>query len=214
MTIRRLKNLIIFIFVLLTTLSFVSQVSAQGEAVDWEDLPEHVSGRLIPIEELSITDCPEWIESQPQNRVVAQIIENTFYQWNEYDLIDVDGTTQTCIVMIRPEAKPLSMEEVQVLLSASNMWTDIQLDFDKMTILSASEASLQIPAIQPSRPNPGFKAPPGPDKDASSLQDDVLETGVERVVTKTTAPTEEKVVPESVHGSDDRTRVTATSSYP
>lgn len=120
MAISKLKNLIIIVFVLSTTLSFVSRVSAQVEAVTWEDLRGRVADALIPIEELSIIDCPEGIESVPRNRAVAQIIENTFYQWNEYDLIGADGKTRTCLVLVRPESEPLSIEKAQVLLSASN----------------------------------------------------------------------------------------------
>lgn len=83
-----------------------------------------------------------------------------------------------------------------------------------MKTVSAQDPRFQVPAAQPSRPKPRFKAPLGPDRGVSSLQEDSLDANVEHVRTEIIIPSEEDAAVRNVIGIDDRTRITATTSYP
>ena len=187
---------------LMVVFSIASQAFGQLERVPWERLPDRVADRLVAIEDLAVSDCPKGIERSPHARVVIQYIENTLYEWKEYEIAGADGKRRCCIVMIRPEPGPLSTGEAQVLLSASRMWVESFPDPADRVTLPASDPSLDRLPVRPSRrPPPPRRKPVGePDGLAVEgiLQDDIAQAGV---------------TIEDVIGTDDRVRITATTDY-
>ena len=57
-------------------------------------------------------------------RRVVQVIENTLYFWEEYALDANAPNGPRYLRMLKPEPHWLSVEEAQVLLSASRRWTE------------------------------------------------------------------------------------------
>ncbi|MGB2809953.1 MAG: trypsin-like peptidase domain-containing protein, partial [Sedimentisphaerales bacterium] len=158
---------------------FSSPVWGELDSVRWEDLPEHLVRESIPLLELNVNDCPKDIENLEPSRVVAQIIENTFYLWEEYDILTEDGIETLCIVMKKPDPGPLSKKESQVLLTASSCWTESKPRPEDAIILDANDPRLNLRPIE----------------DLYSDKDEPFQ-------------------PENVIGTDDRTRITDTTSYP
>jgi VWFA-related protein len=108
--------------VVLFALSAVS-LHAGAREIPWRDLPQRVAGRLIPLQDLGVTDCPKDLPLRSPNRRVLQYIENVLYHWEEYDLTATPGES-FCVVLRRPEDHPLTAAESQVLLSASSLWVE------------------------------------------------------------------------------------------
>ena len=158
---------------------FSNPVRGEADSVSWQNLSEHLAQESIPIIELNVSTCPNNIEGLEPSRVVAQIIENTFYLWEEYDILTDKGVETICIVMKKPNPASLSKEESQVLLTASSLWRESKPRPKDAIILDASDPSLNLPPIE------------------SFLGDEG-----------------QSFEPENVIGTDDRTRITDTTSYP
>ncbi|NQT21459.1 MAG: hypothetical protein HQ592_17270 [Planctomycetes bacterium] len=203
MRLERLRQGSVVVLGLMAALSFACQAFGQLEGVPWEQLPERIAGRLLSVEELAVADCPKGIERSPHARVVLQYIENTLYEWNEYEIVGADGKALRCIVMVRPEAGPLSQCEAQVLLSASRLWIEPLPDPADRTALPAWHPSLDRLPVRPSRkPPPPSREPSGePGGLAASgiLQEDDAHAGI---------------IVNDVINADDRVRITATTEYP
>ena len=108
---------------LLLSLILYSWSPAYGnpDCVRWEDLAEHLSAKSIPLVLLNLCDSPDNMPDAEPDRVVSQVIENTYYLWEEYD-IALDPDIYMCIVMKKPNPGPLSAQEAQVLLTGSMLW--------------------------------------------------------------------------------------------
>jgi len=91
-----------------------------ADSVKWEDLAKHLAEKEIPLVQLNLCDCPDDIQGIEPDRIVSQIIENTFYLWEEYD-ITVDTEVYMCIVMKEPTPGPLTAQESRVLLTGSTL---------------------------------------------------------------------------------------------
>jgi V8-like Glu-specific endopeptidase len=127
---------------------FSSPVWAEMDSVRWEDLPEHLAQESIQLLELNVSDCPKDIENLEPSRVVAQVIENTFYLWEEYEILTNDGIETLCIVMKKPNRGPLSKKESQVLLTASSRWTESKPRPEDAIILDASNPGLNLQPVE------------------------------------------------------------------
>ena len=162
MRLERLRQGSVVVLGLMVALLFACQAFGQVEGVPWEQLPERIAGRLLSAEELAVADCPKGIERSPHARVVLQYIENTLYEWNEYEIVGADGKVLCCIVMVRPEPGPLSQCEAQVLLSASRLWIEPLPDPADRTALPAWHPSLDRLPVRPGRkPPPPSRKPSG-----------------------------------------------------
>jgi V8-like Glu-specific endopeptidase len=137
--------------------------------------------KSIPVSKLNVADCPSGIEYTKADRTVAQIIENTFYLWDEYDIPTGDGSKSLCVVMKKPKPGPLSKKETQTLLAASKLWKESLPSPEDAKVLGASDPSLNARPIEERYPN---------------LQRKMF------------------IEPENLIGSDNRTRITDTTSYP
>ena len=207
----------------------LQQAMAQGQ-VSWEALSEHVADRLIPPEELPVTECPANLDyKQVTSRSVLQWIENTFYSWTEYQVTPGDDGL-FCIVMEQPHSGALSEEEAGVLLSASRLWVEAKATSasDDMEILDPDDPQLNMPAFEKFLQEETEEAL----DEASSLedeQDSAPDTGIgpeddlepwDEGVSSLPHPAEdlasegENRVPQAVFNPDGRERVTATRSYP
>lgn len=100
---------------------FLSPVYADPDRVRWEELAEHLSEKSIPLIQLNLCDFPDNMQNLEPDRVVSQIIENTYYLWEEYD-ITTDTDEYMCILMKKPNPGTLSAQEAQVLLTGSMLW--------------------------------------------------------------------------------------------
>lgn len=183
-----------------------SSVQAQSSAL--QELAEGLAGKLIPVEQLSLADCPDGIGKLRPARVVAQYIQNKFYRWHEYEIKGADNRAGVCIVLVQPRLGPLSKKDAQVLLSASETWKESIPEPGSMTILSPSDPSLNLPTV-PS-PSPGdFRNPTDqPETDVPHRLDPA--SWPQNNTSLVTDP----ISLESVIGSDERIRVTSTQQYP
>lgn len=194
-------------------------VGAQLQQVAWEDLPARMADRLIPVEQMGISECPKDLGARQPDRRVLQYIENVLYSWEEYDL---EPSGLFCVVLQRPLSRVLTAAEAQVLLSASSLWTEQQdaVPEDK-AVDDPCEDSLQLipkewvaPADPPKEMPPagldrgivGWSSPPGGSKSAeregegrSRLKGAPLERGTAKSV---------------IGSKDDRQRVTGTRGFP
>ncbi len=91
------------------------------ESIAWPELAEHLTEQGRSLLQLDLCDCPDNIWEMEPSRVVAQVIENTFYLWKEYD-IDTNVDKCICILMVKPEPGPLTAEQARVLLTGSMLW--------------------------------------------------------------------------------------------
>lgn len=158
---------------------FSIPVWAKVDSVRWEDLSEHLAQESIPLLELNVNDCPNDIENLEPSRVIAQIIENTFYLWEEYDILTEDGIDTLCIVMKKPNPGPLSKKESQVLLTASSRWIESQPRPEDAIILDASDPRLNLRPIE------------NLNKDKSFLPENIIgDDDRERITDTTTYPWE------------------------
>jgi len=149
------------------------------ECVGWDDLATHLAAESTPLLELDLYDCPEEVEELEPSCTVAQIIENTFYLWKEYEIEMDDGSIGFCIEMKKPKSAPLSAEEAQVLLTASSLWKESQPGLKDTIILEPSDLNLR-----------------------------------RRVINESPVYETKQFKPESVIGSDNRTRITNTTVFP
>lgn len=91
------------------------------KGVPWADLAPHLTWQGRTLLQLDLCDCPDNLADLRPARVVAQFIENTFYAWEEYEVV-VDGDVRLCIVMRKPEPGLLTAGQAQVLLTGSMLW--------------------------------------------------------------------------------------------
>ena len=185
-----------------------------SQRVTWADLPDHLERKSVPIEEAAVRDCPRGIEDQVPDRVVAQWIENTFYLWHEHDLVD-RGEAAQYVVMVKPEAKPLSAAEARTLLTASGLWR---------TLVPAARAVAE--ELDPSDPALDAIARPLPQVADADLRATDRAAGVpEEAVDKAANPMapgtnavrtqpSDADINRGVIGADERVRVTNTVGFP
>lgn len=96
----------------------------QFESMPWDLVRELTQGDmeiLVSMEELRLIDAiPDW-QFEP-TRHVMQVIENTVYEWNEWDIDHESGTPVQMVEMILPQPEWLNALHAQALLSASRNW--------------------------------------------------------------------------------------------
>lgn len=113
---------IISIFLIVTiqiTLGF-SQLASALDRSSWVQLPYLLESRGVALKDLPVCDCPLALNEESPSRQLVQVIGNTLYEWNEYELNDKSGSAQLAVRMLRPENKYLSATEARILLSASS----------------------------------------------------------------------------------------------
>lgn len=156
-----------------------------------------------------VKSCPDDIEQRLPSRVVLQYIDGVFHKWEEYDLGEQG---EFCIFLRKPEQRRLSVGEAKTLLQNSARWREQAPPAGISEILDPADPRLQgqpvVPKLPdhfpirdvPASPEPDKPAPPAyPGKDSRSGVDP------DRI----SLPR-----PENVVGTDDRTRVTNTETYP
>ena len=206
------SGLVAVAFVLM--LAVLSSHGQLARRVTWADLPEHLDQKSVPIEEAAVRDCPRDIRSQEPDRLVAQWIENTFYLWEEHDLVD-KGEASQCIVMLKPESKALSAQESRTLLTASGLWR---------TLVPAARATAE--ELDPNDPELDAIARPLPQVTEADLRAPDRVAGMpEQEVVQAAKPMEpgrnppearpsKADVSRGVIGYDGRVRVTNTKGFP
>jgi V8-like Glu-specific endopeptidase len=156
-----------------------------------------------------VKSCPSNIEQRSPSRVVLQYIDGVFHKWEEYDL---GGKGDFCIFLRKPQQRQLSAGEARTLLQNSVRWREQATPAGISEILDPADPRLQG---QPAVPKPpdhfpirDVPASPGPDKPAPpAYPGKEGRSGVEP--DRIALPRLEDVV-----GTDDRTRVITTESYP
>ncbi|MBN2851117.1 MAG: hypothetical protein JXQ23_00115 [Clostridia bacterium] len=94
---------------------------------------------------IKVIDCPEGIKEMTPSRVILQIINQTFYKWNEYD---VGNNGVFCIVVEQPYQKELSKDEAKELLYASQEWTaKTSMVSEAVQVLSPDDPTINLPAV-------------------------------------------------------------------
>jgi V8-like Glu-specific endopeptidase len=180
------------IFALFTT------VAAQIESQKLTEL--HLSGVL---------SCPDDIEQRRPGRVVLQYIDGVFHKWEEYDLGEKG---EFCIFLKKPEERRLSMGEAKTLLENSVRWREQGPPVGISEILDPSDPRLQRQPVVPRLPDnfqinngPTSREPDKPAPPAYPGKENRSDVNPNRI----SLPR-----PENVVGTDDRTRVTDTESFP
>jgi V8-like Glu-specific endopeptidase len=156
-----------------------------------------------------VRSCPDDIEQRRPSRVVLQYIDGVFHKWEEYDLGEIG---EFCIFLRKPLQRRLSVGEAKTLLENSARWREQAPPAGISEILDPADPRLQgqpaVPKLPdhfpirkvPASPEPDKPAPPAyPGKEGRSGVDP------DRI----SLPR-----PENVVGTDDRTRVTDTETYP
>ncbi|MEW6332971.1 MAG: hypothetical protein AB1558_01730, partial [Thermodesulfobacteriota bacterium] len=156
-----------------------------------------------------VKGCPANIEQRSPARVVLQYIDGVFHKWEEYDLGEGG---EFCIVLKKPEERTLSAGEARTLLENSSRWREQAPPPGVSEILDPGDPRLQRKPATPKLPD-NFQidkgpASPEPDKPAPPAYPG---RGSRSGVDPDRIP---PASPESVVGTDDRTRVTNTESYP
>lgn len=209
--------------VLLSAFVFASilgnaRVQADVRQVPWQELPQRVAGRLIALEELGIAACPQDAALRQPSRRVLQYIENTFYNWEEFDLAAKPGASY-CVVMRHPVDRALTPAEAQVLLTASSLWMEQALASSNAKTLSPGDPFFGeaiswrgnstpdlAPDRQPDRGLVGWVRPEGSDEPEREGGAE----GIARLAGELGIQTGGAVI----GGKDDRTRVPNTRAFP
>ena len=92
----------------------------------WDALNSYFNSHraeLMSLQDLRLVEPIPGRNVHPVRRVV-QVIENTLYFWEEYALDANAPNGPRYLRMLKPEPHWLSVEEAQVLLSASRRWTE------------------------------------------------------------------------------------------
>jgi hypothetical protein len=85
-------------------------------------LPQ-VGESLLTAEELNLCTVPALAASfLAPNRGMAQVIGDTFYSWDEYDVPHDNGQLLRAVKLLQPYEAWLTVEDACVLLSASRVW--------------------------------------------------------------------------------------------
>lgn len=121
----RSNTLLIAVLALAISFLLAGRTFGQLPQVAWSELGAHVADRLIPLSELSLRDWSEkaGVDERPA-RTVVQVIENVVYEWQEFDDVGADGVRRVRLRMIQPELRDLTIEEAQLLLTASAGWME------------------------------------------------------------------------------------------
>lgn len=143
-----------------------AQTANRIAALSWEDLPARVAGRLIPADELGLGSCREEIGKRTSTRGVVQYIENTYYRWFEHDIVEPTGSYR-CVELLEPFHRLLSIEEAQVLLSASELWREGQPAAEAATV---DGSDVLFEAIAQDMPAPPPSGEGGAQSDSSESQ--------------------------------------------
>lgn len=183
---------------LLILLSCMLAAVAQAQHVQ-QDADERVVKRASP----SIIGCPFEVNDRPSaNRITLQIIEHTYYKWEEHDLDD----GRLCLVLLRPEQLGLSAEQASELLERSARWVEEIPSTARQELRSPDERLLNAPpARQPiprSPHSPLFSRPDAeaaPDHDSVTVPLPALQSGT---------------TPQAIFGVDDREEVENTTRFP
>jgi len=180
------------IFALFTTVG--AQIESQKQTA------LHLSG---------VMSCPGDIEQRQPARVVLQYIDGVFHKWEEYDL---GKKGEFCIFLRKPEERRLSVGEAKTLLENSMRWREQAPPAGISEIIDPNDPRLQgqpvVPRLPDHSPILNVPASPEPDKPAPpAYPGRENRSGVDP--DRISPP-----MPERVVGTDDRTRVTTTESYP
>ncbi|MFB1487010.1 MULTISPECIES: hypothetical protein [unclassified Thiocapsa] len=190
------------------------QIDMPG-SIPWSDLGNHVlsQGLLVLADTLNIDECPAHYadDSVTPDRVVLQWIAFTYYKWKEYDL----ASGKTCVVMEQPSEKILTLNETEILFSASRAG------------LSAMDTAVELDTRPVDPWDPTLCLPPIPQpivtpSDLESDDDGKPHQGVSSPVNDSSNVelswedcTLAAETPETVIGTDDRQRVgSGATSYP
>ncbi|HDS15532.1 MAG TPA: hypothetical protein ENN66_02755 [Proteobacteria bacterium] len=101
--------------------------AALPEAVPWPQLGVRLAEKRVAMLDLPVIDCPLGLADEKPDHLVIQVIENTLYEWKEYEFFTADGEVRLALEMIRPEARRLRADEAQILLNASRL---VEIDND------------------------------------------------------------------------------------
>lgn len=96
------------------------------ERLPWDFIAGHFMQNpslLIPVDALRLSDPLVPPPAQPAARIF-QVIGNTFYEWEEYQVEPQDPGSGRFLRMVKPEQKWLSVHDAQILLTASTRWVD------------------------------------------------------------------------------------------
>ncbi len=156
-----------------------------------------------------VRDCPDGIEQRLPSRVVLQYIDGVFHKWEEYDL---DAKGAYCIFLRKPEQRRLSIGEAKTLLENSARWREQGPPPGISQTLGPDDPRLQGKPVEPKRPD-HFPIENGP---ASPEPDKPAPPGYPVKEPRSNVQPERLPIPraENVVGTDDRVRVTDTTSYP
>ena len=147
------KNRTITISVLLIALIVFcfNPVYGYPDSIKWEDIADHLIEKSIPLIQLNLCDFPNNTQNIEPDRVVSQIIENTYYLWEEFDIIMGEDACM-CIFMKKPNPGPLSAHEAQVLLTGSMLWRTSITNTEKRLKYNLNEFHPENENIEPFRP--------------------------------------------------------------
>jgi len=90
-------------------------------AVPFSDLADRLAEKGVSIIDLPVIDCPLGLADETPSHLLMQVIENTLYEWKEYEFFTGDGEVKLALEMIKPEVRLLRAEEAKVLLNASRL---------------------------------------------------------------------------------------------
>ena len=168
---------------------------------------QHMEGPLVSgtsADFSMVRDCTSGQEQHYPDRIVLQIIEDTFHKWREYDLAD----GEFCIVLDKPQLEALTQQQARILLEASAQWMVAEPEADQIEILDPDDPSLNVPPAIPPRPY---------DPASSEVQRDVpdMPSEVFFPAADTTGVLKSgSYSPKIVIGTDDRVRITSTTLFP
>ena len=156
-----------------------------------------------------VRDCPDGIEQRLPSRVVLQYIDGVFHKWEEYEL---DSKGAYCIFLRKPEQRRLSVGEAKTLMENSARWREQAPPPGISQTLSPDDPRLQGKPVEPKR-NEKIQIDNGP---ASQEPDKQAPRGYPSKEPRSDIQPERLSLPraEDVVGTDDRTRVTNTTTYP
>ncbi|MCX7014800.1 MAG: pre-peptidase C-terminal domain-containing protein [Candidatus Sumerlaeota bacterium] len=173
--------------------------------------------RLLSQAALGIVDCPPNLNVSKPSRTVVQYIDGRLCEWDEYDQSVQNGVPQFSIVMKQPYPGPMSKEDAQVLLSASRQWVQGLPNPKEAVTLPPDDPRLTAPPRYRlfSQRRPALAPPAGaPQPDTSAP---TVATQAPRLAAGAAGKTGAgagAVIPNTLVGPDNRTRVSDATIYP
>ncbi|MCI4627244.1 MAG: hypothetical protein L3V56_14965, partial [Candidatus Magnetoovum sp. WYHC-5] len=114
-----------------------------------DDLYEKVNDKLIWSKGLEQYKCSTDYTGVTPTRRVVQFIENTFYEWYEYEKFNSKGELESfCIDILKPQNKILTQHEAQILLSSSKLWEEQYSKFNAQLLPDATKISPDDPLVK------------------------------------------------------------------